>query len=199
MRTPPCTFTYPLTTGVVGAPQMTSQPVYSICLCSPLPSWTWRTPGLSISFGVWCKDFPDEAKSTLVAEGFDSAVNLSSVSAKDIDALKLKGDHVVIVKAAVRRFQEEHGGGPLVTNTVSPPCESPRAHLHAVGMLRFMSDINQPSLPAPFYSVLLSVFVFITLSTVFHSTNSPDNSPFSHSVIPVLSLPYWSFQIYISL
>ena len=37
----PCctfTFTYPLTPGVVGAPQMTPQPVSSIFLCSPLPS-----------------------------------------------------------------------------------------------------------------------------------------------------------------
>ena len=45
------TFTYPLTAGVVGAPQMTSRPVSSIFLSSPLPSGTWRTPGLSIP---WC-------------------------------------------------------------------------------------------------------------------------------------------------
>ena len=44
----PTTFTSPLTAGFVGAPQMTSQPVSSIFLCSPLPSGTWRTPGLSI-------------------------------------------------------------------------------------------------------------------------------------------------------
>ena len=50
-----------------------------------------------------------------------------------------------------------------------------------------------------FYSVLVSISVFIVLSTVFHSINSPDNSPFSDSVLPVLSLPYWSFQLYISL
>ena len=49
------------------------------------------------------------------------------------------------------------------------------------------------------YSVLVSVFVFMALSTVFHSINSPDNSPFSHSVLVVLALPYWSFQLYISL
>ena len=35
----------------------------------------------------------------------------------------------------------------------------------------------------------LSVSVFVALSTVFHSINSPDNSPLSHSVLPVLSLP----------
>ena len=68
-----------------------------------------------------------------------------------------------------------------------------------LGMLRFTSDINQPSLPTPFYSVLVSISVFMALSTVFHSVTSPANSPFSHSVLPVLFLPYWSFQLYISL
>ena len=37
----------PLPRGSVGAPTITSQPVSSIFLCSPLPSGTWRTPGLS--------------------------------------------------------------------------------------------------------------------------------------------------------
>ena len=41
----------PLTAGVVGAPQMILQPVFSIFPCSPLPSGTCRTPGLSIP---WC-------------------------------------------------------------------------------------------------------------------------------------------------
>ena len=39
----------------------------------------------------------------------------------------------------------------------------------------------------------------MALSPVFHSINSPDNSPFSHAVLLVLFLPYWSFQLYISL
>ena len=39
---------YPLTARVIGAPQMISQPVFSIFPCSPLPSGTCRTPGLSI-------------------------------------------------------------------------------------------------------------------------------------------------------
>ena len=56
---------------------------------------------------------------------------------------------------------------------------SPRAHLHVVGMLRFMSDINKPSSPTPFYSVLVPVSVSMALSTVIHSINSSDNSPFS--------------------
>ena len=37
-----------LTARVVGAPQMILQPVFSIYPCSPLPSGTCRTPGLSI-------------------------------------------------------------------------------------------------------------------------------------------------------
>ena len=39
----------------------------------------------------------------------------------------------------------------------------------------------------------------LALSNVFHSIHSPDNSPLSHSVLPVVSLPYWSFLLYISL
>ena len=38
----------PLTARVVGAPQMILQPVFSIFPCSPLPSGTCRTLGLSI-------------------------------------------------------------------------------------------------------------------------------------------------------
>ena len=41
----------PLTARVVGAPQMILQPVFSIFPSSPLPSGTYRTPGLSIP---WC-------------------------------------------------------------------------------------------------------------------------------------------------
>ena len=59
-------------------------------------------------------------------------------------------------------------------------------------------DINRPSLPTPIYPVLVSLSVFMALSTVFHSINSPYNSLLSHSVLPVLFPPYWSFQLYIS-
>ena len=47
-------------------------------------------------------------------------------------------------------------------------------------------DISYLSLPTPFYYVLVSVSVFIALSTVFQSINSPDNSPFSHTLF------FWS-------
>ena len=73
-----------------------------------------------------------------------------------------------------------------------------RAPLHMVGHVAvYVFDINQPSLPTPFYSVPVSISVSMALSTVFHSINSPDNSPLSHSVLPVLFLPYWFFQLYI--
>ena len=48
-----------------------------------------------------------------------------------------------------------------------------------------------------FYSGLVSISVFMALSTVFHSINSPDNPPLSRSVLSVLFLPCWSFQLYI--
>ena len=63
----------------------------------------------------------------------------------------------------------------------------------------YVFDINQPSSPTPLYSVLLSVSLFMALSIVFRSINYPGSSPFSHSVLPVLSLPYWSFRLYFSL
>ena len=44
---PSPTFIYHFTGRVVWPPSMTSQLNSSICLCSPLPSGTWRTPGLS--------------------------------------------------------------------------------------------------------------------------------------------------------
>ena len=54
----------------------------------------------------------------------------------------------------------------------------------------YVFDINQPNLPTPFCYVLVSISVFMALSTVFHSINSPDNSPHSHCVLPVLFLLY---------
>ena len=62
----------------------------------------------------------------------------------------------------------------------------------------YVFDIYRPSWPTPFYSVLVSVSVFMTLSTVFHSMHSPDNSPLSHSVLLVLLCLIGPFN-YISL
>ena len=54
----------------------------------------------------------------------------------------------------------------------------------------YVFDIDQPSLPTSFYSVLVSSSVFVVLLTVFHPINSPSNSRLSHSVLPDLFLPY---------
>ena len=67
------------------------------------------------------------------------------------------------------------------------------------GKVELDKVINQPSLHTPLHSVLVPISVLLALTTVFHSINSPDNSPLPHSVLLVLSLPYWSFQQYISL
>ena len=59
----------------------------------------------------------------------------------------------------------------------------PRAHLPVVWMLRFMS-LTYTNRACPFLLLyLISVSVFMALSTIFHSINSPDNFPLSHSVL----------------
>ena len=73
--------------------------------------------------------------------------------------------------------------------------EFPRAHHHVVGMLGLRLWHEPTELAHSFlFSSCVCFSVFMALSTVFHSINSPDNSPFSHSVLPVLSLPHRSFQ-----
>ena len=82
-----------------------------------------------------------------------------------------------------------------------PAYTSLQAHRHVVGMLQFMPlFLTQTNRPCPFvfYSVLVFVSVFMTLPTVFHSINFPDNSPPVHFVLLVFFLPYWSFKPYIS-
>ena len=51
--------------------------------------------------------------------------------------------------------------------------------------------------PTPFYSVLVSISVFNGSFNCISSINSHDNSPLSYSVLLILFLPYWSFQLYI--
>ena len=50
---------------------------------------------------------------------------------------------------------------------------------HGGNVAIYVFDVKQPSLPTPFYSFLLCVSVFMALSAVFHSINSPNNSTFS--------------------
>ena len=65
------------------------------------------------------------------------------------------------------------------------------------GVTVYVFDITQSSLPQSFLfcCCVKSMSVFVTLSTVFHSINPPDNPPFSLSVLPVLFLPYWTVQL----
>ena len=69
----------------------------------------------------------------------------------------------------------------------------------------YVFDIKQASLPTSFYSVLVSVSVFMALSTVFYSINSPNNSPLPHSVffclvsvLLVLSTIYLFMKVFLN-
>ena len=59
-------------------------------------------------------------------------------------------------------------------------------------------DINQLSLPTPFYSVLASISVFMALSTAFLSINFPTTLRFLTLFLRSYFLPYWSCQLYVS-
>ena len=67
----------------------------------------------------------------------------------------------------------------------------------------YVQDITE--LARSFYSVLVSVSVFMALSTIFHFINSPDNSPLSHcsssliSALMVLSAIYLFMKVSLSL
>ena len=62
----------------------------------------------------------------------------------------------------------------------------------------FCKIILAVSLPTPFFSlkksVLVSISVFMALSTVFHSIDPPESSLLSPIVLPVIFLPYCSFN-----
>ena len=80
----------------------------------------------------------------------------------------------------------------MYSRTVRSQSLTPRVHVPMGSPLRggdvavYVFDINQPSLSTAFYSVLVTVSVFVALTTVCHSITSTDNSPLSHSVLPVL-------------
>ena len=80
---------------------------------------------------------------------------------------------------------------PILSLPYWVPAGSP---LRGGDVAAYVFNISQPSLPTPFYSVLVTVSVFMALLTAFHSINSPDKSLLSHSVLPVSFLPYWSFM-----
>ena len=76
------------------------------------------------------------------------------------------------------------------------PVESPRVPPSRGGDVAvYVFDVNQPNLPIPLYSVLVSISVFMALLAVFNSIHSPNNSPFSHSVLQILFMSCWSFEL----
>ena len=100
-------------------------------------------------------------------------------------------------KAHYRCFRKRHGHVLYLRCLDNPPAclrRSPRARLHVVGMLRFMI-LAYTNRACPL-CLLMSFSVFMALSPVFHSINFLDHFPLSHSVLPVVFLPYWSFQLY---
>ena len=69
---------------------------------------------------------------------------------------------------------------------LSLPLSVPESSLSCDGDVAvYVFNKNRLSLPTPFYSFLMSVSVIMALSAVFHLINSPNNSPLSHSVLPV--------------
>ena len=67
----------------------------------------------------------------------------------------------------------------LPINRITPRDPVPVGSPSRGGDVTIYAGINQPNLPTLFYSVLVSIFVFMALSTVFHSINSPDSSQVS--------------------
>ena len=100
------------------------------------------------------------------------------------------GHYPVIKEHAPLCIWSEITGLSVCRNALTVPAGLPS---HSGDVALYVLDINQPSLPTPFYSVLVSVSVFKAFSVVFHSINSPENSLLSHSVLAVSFLPCWSF------
>ena len=69
------------------------------------------------------------------------------------------------------------------------------AHLCVLGMLWIVLWHTPTELAVSFLFCSGVCFCLYALSTVFHSVNYPDNSPFSHSVLPVACLSCRSFQL----
>ena len=84
----------PLNARVVGALQMILQPVFYIFPCSPLPSWTYRTPGLSIP---WCC-LPNSSSVCLVF--FPLSLCLARWFWQDL--MNGKHDHITAVCVSLR-------------------------------------------------------------------------------------------------
>ena len=112
---------YPLTASVVWAPQMILQTVFSIFPCSPLPSGTLQSPGLSIP---WCC-LPTSSSVCLVI------VPLSLSLARWVwpDLMNGRHDHTTAVCVSLR-----WSGGPRLVQLPAGPWHGlPRCNMVFVG------------------------------------------------------------------
>ena len=75
---------------------------------------------------------------------------------------------------------------------LSDPCVPASSPSHGGDVAVYVFNISQPSLPTPFYSVLVSASVFMVLSTVFHSINYPNINQ------PSLPTPFYSALLSVS-
>ena len=91
-----------------------------------------------------------------------------------------------LTEQAVRLPDCPTGGVPVVS-----PSRGGDVAVYVIGL-------NQPSMPAPFFkNYLFCSCIYFCLYDPFdctHSINPPDNFLLSYSVLPLLFLPYWSFQ-----
>ena len=158
------------------------------------------TGALKIRFPfVWCGGS--------VARG--GGADLATASRSDSSRSRARGICIALVLPLPHRYRS--ASAPLIWNHTFTPITfllmlgiavPLRDHLDVVGMLRFMTDINQPSLPHSFFYFLFCSCVYFSLYGPFNciSFRKFSQQLFTfHSVLLVFSLLYWSFQLYISL
>ena len=132
---------------------------YSLCeQFSPQRAYLWVNLSLIMSISLWC------------------SVGVESIKMCPFLTSKCSTANCFLFISTAKNNHCYHHYLPHV------PLGSPS---HSGDVVVYIFDVNQPSLPAPFHSVLVSISVFMALSTVFHSINSSNNSPLSHSVLPV--------------
>ena len=83
-------------------------------------------------------------------------------------------------------------------NGIVSHLQSPWAHFRR-GFCGLCLLHKSAELAHSFWPVLVSISVFMALSTLFHSINYPENPPPSHFLLQVLFLLYGLFQLHISL
>ena len=146
------------TARVVGAPQMTLQPVFSIFPRSPLPSGTCRTPGLSIP---WCC-LPTSSSVCLVF--FPLSLCLAIWFWPDL--MNEKHDHTTANAAVVYTFLESISG--LEPSSV-------------IGEPMYLKLVTVSSF-CPF--TLISVLMPLVLSSAWSSRHWSPSVSYTHLTLP---------------